>query len=46
MSQNNISVSKETNEFIAERVFNASQTSLWDAFANPEKLAKWWGPNG
>jgi uncharacterized protein YndB with AHSA1/START domain len=46
MSQNNMSVNKETNEFIAERVFDAPRASLWDAFADPEKLAKWWGPHG
>src|SRR5688572_15726476 len=46
MSKNTITVNKETNEFIAERVFDAPRTRLWDAFAKPEQLAKWWGPNG
>ncbi|HMH70575.1 MAG TPA: SRPBCC domain-containing protein [Candidatus Saccharimonadales bacterium] len=46
MNKNIISVNKETNEFIAERVFDAPRTRLWEAFANPEQLVKWWGPNG
>jgi uncharacterized protein YndB with AHSA1/START domain len=46
MNKNNISVNNETNEFIAERVFDAPRVKLWNAFADPDALAKWWGPHG
>ncbi|MGL4490199.1 MAG: SRPBCC family protein [Rhizobiaceae bacterium] len=28
------------------RVFNAPRETLFDAFADPENLAHWWGPDG
>lgn len=33
-------------EIIIERVFNASRAKVWDAWTNPEKIQKWWGPEG
>lgn len=32
--------------FKMERELNASRDAVWDAWSNPEKLAKWWGPRG
>ncbi len=29
---------------IFERVFNAPREAVWDAWTNPEKIKKWWGP--
>jgi uncharacterized protein YndB with AHSA1/START domain len=29
-----------------ERIFSASPREIFDAFEQPEKLAKWWGPAG
>ena len=29
-----------------ERTFDASPESIFDAFTDPEKLTKWWWPNG
>lgn len=31
---------------ITSRVFNYPQMDIFDAWTNPRKLAKWWGPNG
>ncbi len=33
-------------EITNSRVFAASRETLFDAFANPEKLKHWWGPDG
>lgn len=32
--------------FQTSRTINASPELLFDAIARPERLAKWWGPNG
>ena len=29
-----------------KRVFDAPREKVWAAFEDPERLAKWWGPNG
>lgn len=29
-----------------ERVFNVSQSNLFEAWTNPQHLSQWWGPNG
>lgn len=29
-----------------ERVFPVGRAALYDAFADPDKLARWWGPEG
>lgn len=36
----------DTIEIINERVFPADRAALFDAFADPQKLAVWWGPEG
>ena len=46
MSQNQFSTNKETHEFIGERTFEAPIERVWDAYADPEKLVRWWGPQG
>ncbi|ADE12550.1 SRPBCC family protein [Sideroxydans lithotrophicus] len=33
-------------EIVIERVFDAPRTLVWEAWTNPEHVAKWWGPNG
>lgn len=33
-------------EFTLERELNASRSAVWEAWTNPDKLAKWWGPRG
>ena len=36
----------EIIEILNERLFAVDHETLFDAFANPEKLVHWWGPNG
>lgn len=33
-------------EILNDRLFPVSRTILFGAFADPEQLAKWWGPEG
>jgi uncharacterized protein YndB with AHSA1/START domain len=33
-------------EFVHSRVIEASRERVFEAFANPAHLARWWGPNG
>jgi uncharacterized protein YndB with AHSA1/START domain len=46
MGKTNITKNRDTKELIMDRVFDAPLETVWDAWANPEKLAKWWGPRG
>ena len=34
------------NELYIERIYPASLNKVWDAWADPEQAAKWWGPRG
>ena len=33
-------------QIFMERVVDAPRDLVWDAWINPENIAKWWGPNG
>ena len=33
-------------ELVSSRVFPFPPAVVWDAFADPERLARWWGPHG
>jgi uncharacterized protein YndB with AHSA1/START domain len=33
-------------EIVATRVFDAPRELVWEAWTNPEHVAKWWGPKG
>lgn len=33
-------------EVIASRVFDAPRDLVWAAWTNPDRVARWWGPNG
>jgi uncharacterized protein YndB with AHSA1/START domain len=33
-------------EFVHSRLLDAQQHDVFRAFAEPERLARWWGPNG
>lgn len=35
-----------TPEIVSTRIFNVPRELLFEAYSNPEILAKWWGPNG
>jgi uncharacterized protein YndB with AHSA1/START domain len=42
-------MSKEETEpmdIISSRLFNAPRGAVFNAFADPEKLIRWWGPKG
>lgn len=34
------------DQFTISRVFKAPRQKVWDAWTNPEKLARWFGPKG
>ena len=43
----NPAVSERTTiDIVNTRLFDASPTQLFEAFSDPMRLAKWWGPNG
>ena len=47
MSQQNETVPETANrEIVSSRVINASQENVFEAFCNPDILARWWGPEG
>ncbi len=39
-------VTSKSNEIKIIREFDAPLKMVWDAWADPEKVAKWWGPRG
>lgn len=36
----------KSNEIKITRVYDAPVKAVWDAWTDPEKVAKWWGPRG
>lgn len=40
------SVTPANGEVVSERVFNAPRGVVFGAFADPDRLARWWGPKG
>jgi uncharacterized protein YndB with AHSA1/START domain len=42
MSKTKFEVDKKKLEVRISRVFNASPERLWEAFSDPEQIAKWW----
>ncbi len=37
---------KKENELKVTRVYDAPVSTVWDAWTDPEQVAKWWGPRG
>jgi len=33
-------------EIVTTRVFNAPRERVWEAWTDPDRIGKWWGPNG
>lgn len=33
-------------EILTTRILPVPRAAVWDAFADPARLARWWGPNG
>ena len=46
MGQTNFTVDKTAKKITMERVFEAPRSRVWQAWTEPEQLAKWWGPRG
>lgn len=35
---------EENKKIVIERIFNAPQEKVWEAWTNPELVKQWWGP--
>ena len=35
-----------SSEFVITRVFEATRELVWQAFTEPERMQRWWGPKG
>jgi len=46
MDKTKVTKDFDNNTLIIERTFNASRQRMWNAYADPELFAKWWGPEG
>lgn len=46
MSETTFTVGSDKQSLIVERVFPASRHKVWEAYSNPQILARWWGPVG
>jgi uncharacterized protein YndB with AHSA1/START domain len=42
----NLSAEEQSRTVISSRVIAAPIDDVFDAYANPHKLVRWWGPNG
>jgi uncharacterized protein YndB with AHSA1/START domain len=42
----NLSAEEQSRTVVSTRVIDAAITDVFDAYANPEKLVRWWGPHG
>jgi uncharacterized protein YndB with AHSA1/START domain len=36
----------KSNEIRITRIYDAPVQAVWDAWTDPEQVAKWWGPRG
>ena len=41
-----MSKENKSNEFTLTRIYDATVKQVWDAWSDPAKAAKWWGPRG
>src|SRR6187401_852502 len=39
-------IDAQTRTITTSRLLDAPQALVWEAWTDPAKLAKWWGPNG
>ena len=44
--QNEVVLETAEREIVSSRVINAPQEKVFEAFCNPDLLARWWGPEG
>lgn len=45
MPTTDFTINKEKLEVEMQRVFNAPPDRVWEAYVNPDLVAKWWGPS-
>lgn len=41
-----MSAKNKSNEIHISRIYDAPVQTVWDAWTDPEQVAKWWGPRG
>jgi len=46
MDKTKVTKDLENKTLIIERVFGAPKAKLWNAYADKDTFAKWWGPEG
>jgi uncharacterized protein YndB with AHSA1/START domain len=46
MDKTKVTKDFDNNMLIIERTFNAPRQRMWNAYADKEQFAKWWGPEG
>ena len=44
--ENNAAQKSSDREIVISRVLDAPRELVWNAFTDPEQVAKWWGPDG
>lgn len=44
--QNETATETKDREIVSSRIINAPQEKVFEAFRNPDILARWWGPEG
>ena len=46
MDKTNVTKDFDNATLVVERTFNVPRQRLWDAYANADQFAQWWGPEG
>ncbi len=46
MDKTTFTVEDDKKTLVAERTFDAPKHKVWQAYSDPEVLAKWWAPKG
>ncbi len=46
MNETKFTVAEDKKTLQVERLFPAAKSRVWDAYTQPEILARWWGPKG
>src|ERR1700743_3172540 len=41
-----MAVKNSSNEIKISRIYDAPVKAVWEAWTDPEQVAKWWGPRG
>ena len=46
MTSTNLATPAPDREIVSSRTLDATPEAIWAAFADPDRLARWWGPAG